>query len=165
MRSQSVVPCVGRARAREPHTRVPEGEDPTRDCARIVPLGKGNDRAQSPPSRKKEPVADHATATRTTHTWLLVHRDGNVAPRSLFPATVVDTASDDGVRSDSQICPLICAPTGHRRGPLWRSVRGRWRIRDVQIRLISSRYEVAWKMSKGSYAATSTLEGGRGNGH
>ena len=27
--------------------------------------------------------------------------DGNVAPRPLFPFTAVDTASDDGVRSDS----------------------------------------------------------------
>ena len=61
MRSQRVVPCVGGARAREPHTRVPEEEDATRDCAQIVPSGKGrqrgaapDDRAQSPPSRNKE---------------------------------------------------------------------------------------------------------------
>ena len=111
-------------------------------------------------------------------TSLKQRRDGNAAPRPLFPSTVVDTASDDGVRSDSKffvnnvfyptwglMCLLICVPLGHRRGPLWRSVRRRWRIRDVQIRLVSSRYEVAWKMSKGSCAATSTLEGSRGNGH
>ena len=41
MRSQNVVPCVGRARAQEPDTSIPEEEDATRDCARIVPLGKG----------------------------------------------------------------------------------------------------------------------------
>ena len=40
MQSQSVVPCVGRASAREPHTRVPEEEGAMGDCTRIVPLGK-----------------------------------------------------------------------------------------------------------------------------
>ena len=44
MRSQSVVPCVERASAREPHTSVPEEEDATRDCARISPSGKGRQR-------------------------------------------------------------------------------------------------------------------------
>ena len=41
MRSQNVVPCVGRARAREPHTRVPEEEGAMGGCTRTVPLGKG----------------------------------------------------------------------------------------------------------------------------
>ena len=72
MHSQSVVPCVGRASAREPHTRVPEEEGAMGGCTRIVPLGKGcaalDDRVQSPPSRKKKTdTSDHATATRTTH--------------------------------------------------------------------------------------------------
>ena len=44
MHSQSVVPCVGRARAREPHTRVPEEEGAMGCCTRFVPLGKGRQR-------------------------------------------------------------------------------------------------------------------------
>ena len=44
MHSQRVVPCVGRATAREPHTRVPEEEGAMGGCTRIVPLGKGRQR-------------------------------------------------------------------------------------------------------------------------
>ena len=44
MHSQSVVPCVERASAREPHTRVPEEEGAMESCTRIVPLGKGRQR-------------------------------------------------------------------------------------------------------------------------
>ena len=107
MPRQCNVPCVGRARAREPHTRVPEEEDATRDCTRFVPLGKGrqrraatDDSAQFHPSRKKEPdTSDHVTATRTTHnvvshslTYILTHsREG--ATRSAQHKCTRDTNS------------------------------------------------------------------------
>ena len=70
-RSQSVVACVGRARAQEPHTRVPEGEDASLGL-RTEGRQRGaalDDRAQSSPSRKMKPdTSDLGTATRTTHT-------------------------------------------------------------------------------------------------
>ena len=39
------------------------------------------------------------------------------------------------------LCPIGDTEEAH----LGRSVRGRWRIRDVQTRVTSCRYEVAWK--------------------
>ena len=50
------------------------------------------------------PLRTRSRSTRTLKRPLasLKQRgDGNVAPRPLFPSTAVDTASDDGVRSDS----------------------------------------------------------------
>ena len=62
--------------------------------------------------------------------------DDNAAPRPLFSSTLVAMTES-----------------------------GRWRIRDVQTRLTSCRYEVAWKKSSGSCVAFSTLAGDQGNGH
>ena len=50
------------------------------------------------------PLRTRSRSTRTLKrplASLKQRRDGNVAPRPLFPSAAVDTASDDGVRSDS----------------------------------------------------------------
>ena len=112
MRGQSVVPCVGRGRAREPHTGVPEEEDATRDGARIVPLGKGRqrraapeDRAQSSPSRKKKTdTSDHATATRTSHT--VVSQSLHSVTQSLSHSVSEELAGSHTSRQEALVDPV-----------------------------------------------------------